>query len=230
LDAFAISLSCLFRLFNDCGTINWRGATKAGISQNGAASNRDTLSENRPALASGILDSLSQTIASNKALRRQLIEQTFFASYKLERVVRELAGVCPEKPSEAHCGAHFPTPATISDNTNSNVATNGQSLHTHRRWFAAKNPAWRSRTRSWTPHGTPPREAAARRVMHKKMQIRAALSRRAKALTQWHWACGICSSRACALVRRTTSLKTKCGGARFDPLVHHACSADDHSV
>ena len=38
--------------------------------------------------------------------------------------------------------------ATISDNTNSNAATNGQSLHTRRHWFAAKNPSWRSRTQS----------------------------------------------------------------------------------
>ncbi len=64
------------------------------------------------------------------------------------------------------------------------LATNGQSLHTRRHWFEAKNPSRRSRTRSWTPHGTPPKEAAAHRVIHKKMQIRALWSRRAKALTQ----------------------------------------------
>ena len=29
---------------------------------------------------------------------------------------------------------------------------------------------------------------------------------------------------------RTTSLKAKCGRARFNPLVHYACSCDDNSV
>jgi hypothetical protein len=53
-------------------------------------------------------------------------------------------------------------------------------------WFAAKNPSWHSRIQSWTPHGTPPKETAAHRVIHKKMQIRAPWSRRAKALTQCH--------------------------------------------
>jgi hypothetical protein len=71
------------------------------------------------------------------------------------------AMVAPETP-EPHC-REVPCPVTISDNTNSTAATNGQSLHTNRRWFAAKNPAWRSRTRSWTPHGTPPKEASAHR-------------------------------------------------------------------
>ncbi len=33
------------------------------------------------------------------------------------------------------------------------------------------------------------------RVIHKKMQIRALWSRRAKALTRWHWSCRICSWR-----------------------------------
>ena len=70
--------------------------------------------------------------------------------------------VAPETP-EPHC-REVPCPVTISDNTNSTAATNGQSLHTHRRWFAAKNLSWRSRTRSWTPHGTPPKEASAHRV------------------------------------------------------------------
>jgi hypothetical protein len=60
----------------------------------------------------------------------------------------------------------------ISGNTNSNVATNGRSLHTRRHWFAAKNPSWRSRTRSWTPHGTPPKGAAAHRVLNKRTQAR----------------------------------------------------------
>ena len=69
--------------------------------------------------------------------------------------------VAPETP-EPHC-REVPCPVTISDNTNSTAATNGQSLHTHRRWFAAKNLSWRSRTRSWTPHGTP-KEASAHRV------------------------------------------------------------------
>jgi hypothetical protein len=76
--------------------------------------------------------------------------------------------VAPETP-EPHC-REVPCPVTISDNTNSTAATNGQSLHTHRRWFAAKNLSWRSRTRSWTPHGTPPKEASAHRVIHKKMR------------------------------------------------------------
>ena len=44
--------------------------------------------------------------------------------------------VAPETP-EPHC-REVPCPVTISDNTNSTAATNGQSLHTHRRWFAAK--------------------------------------------------------------------------------------------
>jgi hypothetical protein len=79
------------------------------------------------------------------------------------------------KTREAHCGAKFPAPVTISDNTNSNAATNGQSLHRRRHWFAAKNPSWRSQTR----HGTPPKEAAAGRAIHQKMQIRAVWSRRA---------------------------------------------------
>src|SRR6516164_2051651 len=86
-------------------------------------------------------------------------------------------------------------PAATSGNTSSNAATNGQSLHTRRRWFAAKNPSWRSRTRSWTPRGTPPKEAAAQRAMHKKTQTRAALSHRAKALAQWDLSCGIGSWR-----------------------------------
>ena len=73
--------------------------------------------------------------------------------------------------------------AATSDNTNSTAATNGQSLHTRRRWFVAKNPSSRSRTQSWTPHGTPPKETAGHRAMHKKMQVRALWSRRAKALT-----------------------------------------------
>ena len=58
-----------------------------------------------------------------------------------------------------------------------------------------KNPSRRSRTRSCTPHDTPPKEAAAHRVIHKNMQLRAALSRTATALAQWHWSCGICSWR-----------------------------------
>ena len=32
------------------------------------------------------------------------------------------------------------------------------------------------------------------------------------------------------VVRLTTALKTKCGGPRFDSLVHHARSCDDNSV
>ena len=78
---------------------------------------------------------------------------------------------------------------------NNDAATNGQSLHTRRHWFAAKSPSWRSRTRSWTPRGSPPKEAAGRRVKHKKMQIRAALSRRARALAESHCSCGIYSWR-----------------------------------
>jgi hypothetical protein len=98
----------------------------------------------------------------------------------------------PFDPPLDHSGAR----ATTDDNTNSGAATNGRSLHTRRHWFAASDPSRRSRTRSWTPHGSPPKEAAAgHRVMHKKMQIRALRSRRAKALTQWHWSCGICSQR-----------------------------------
>jgi hypothetical protein len=43
-----------------------------------------------------------------------------------------------------------------------------------------------------TPRGTPPKEAAAHRATHKKMQIRALLSRTAKdlspvALVLWNW-------------------------------------------
>jgi hypothetical protein len=49
-----------------------------------------------------------------------------------------------------------------------------QSLHMRRRWFVANNPVWRSRTRSWKPHGTPPKEAAEDRAIHKKIQITAA--------------------------------------------------------
>jgi hypothetical protein len=37
-------------------------------------------------------------------------------------------------------------------------------------------------------------------------------------------------SPTCYSARRTTSLKAKCGGARFDPLVHYARSGDDNSV
>ena len=94
---------------------------------------------------------------------------------------------------EPRGGAKFLAVVTTSDNTNNNAATNGQSLHTRRHWFAAKNPSWRSRTRSWTPRGSPPREAAGRRVKHKKMQIGALWSCRAKALTEWHWSSGRCS-------------------------------------
>jgi hypothetical protein len=96
---------------------------------------------------------------------------------------------------EADCGAEFIAQVTISGNTNNNAATNGQSLHTRRHWFAAKNPSRRSRTRSWTRHDTPPKEAAARRVIHKKMQIRALWSRRAEALTYRHWPSEIYSWR-----------------------------------
>ena len=78
-------------------------------------------------------------------------------------------------------------------NTNNDAATNGQSLHTRRHWFAAKSPSWRSRTRSGTPHGTPPKEAAGRRVKHKKMQIAALMSHRATALIEWRWSLGRCS-------------------------------------
>jgi hypothetical protein len=86
--------------------------------------------------------------------------------------------------------------ATISDNTNSNAATNGQSLHTRRHWFAAKNPSWRSRTQLWTPHGTPPKEVPACWVKRKKkVPIRTLWSRRAKMLAQCHWSCGIGSWR-----------------------------------
>ena len=91
--------------------------------------------------------------------------------------------IAPEA-REAHCGAELVAPATINDNTNSNAATNGLSLHTRRHLFAAKSPSRRSRTRSWTQHGTPPKEAAAHQAMHKKMQIRAMWSRRARALTE----------------------------------------------
>jgi hypothetical protein len=91
--------------------------------------------------------------------------------------------------------AWFIALVTISGNTNINAPTNGQSLHTRRHWFAAKNPSWRSRTRSWTPHGTPPKGATGRRVKRKKMQIWGLYSRRAKALTQLHSSCGICSWR-----------------------------------
>ena len=94
---------------------------------------------------------------------------------------------------QAYCG--FPALTTTSDNTSSNAATNGQWLHTRRHWFATKNPSWRSRTRSWTPHGTPPKEAPAHRVIHKKMRVRALWSRRARALGEWHRSCGICSWR-----------------------------------
>jgi hypothetical protein len=86
--------------------------------------------------------------------------------------------------------------ATISDNTNSNAATNGQSLHTRRHSFAAKNPSRRSRTRSSTPHGTPPKEVPACCVKRKKkVPIRTLWSRRAKVLTQCYWSCGIGSLR-----------------------------------
>jgi hypothetical protein len=44
-------------------------------------------------------------------------------------------------------GSHRP----ISDNTNRNAATNGQSLHTRRHWFAVNNPPWRSRTSARHP-------------------------------------------------------------------------------
>ena len=84
-------------------------------------------------------------------------------------------------------------PVTIGGNTNNDAATNSQSLHTRRHWFAAKSPSWRFRTRSWTPRGTPPKEAAGRRVKHKKMQIGALWWRRATALTEWHWSWGRCS-------------------------------------
>ena len=154
---------------------------------------------------------MTQPRSSNRSLRRQLLQQrlrllqiTCIEPLRKPPVNRSqqfvrllhLALVAPET-HEAHCGAKFPALATISDNTNNNAATNGQSLHTRRHWFAAKNPSWRSRTRSWTPHDTPPKEASARRVIHKKIQTRALWSRRAKALTQWHWSCGICSWRAC---------------------------------
>ena len=33
-----------------------------------------------------------------------------------------------------------------------------------------------------------------------------------------------------AVVVRGYRLKTKCGGPRFDSLVHHACSCDDNSI
>ena len=72
--------------------------------------------------------------------------------------------------------------------------------------------------------------AGLHRVKHKKMQVGAALSPRARALAQLHWAYGIGSWRASVCVRRTTSLKAKCRSPRFDPLVHHACSCDDNSV
>ena len=83
---------------------------------------------------------------------------------------------------------------TKGGNTNNNAATDGPSLHTRRHWFAAKNPSWRSRTRSWTLRGTPPKEAAGRRVKHRKKQIGALWSRRAKALTEWHWSSRQCSA------------------------------------
>ena len=91
--------------------------------------------------------------------------------------------VAPEA-REVRCGSDLLAPATISDNTNSNAATNGQLFHTRRHWFAAKSLSWRSRTRFWTLVGTPPKEAAAHRVMHKKVQVRALWSRTAKALTE----------------------------------------------
>ena len=118
------------------------------------------------------------------------------AVHRSEKLVCFLALtlITPE-PRKAHGGTEFLAPAIISDNTNSNAATNGQSLHTRRHWFAAKSPSWRSRTRFWTPHGTPPKEAAAHCVIHKKMQITALWSRRAKALAEWHWSCGLCSWR-----------------------------------
>jgi hypothetical protein len=71
----------------------------------------------------------------------------------------------------------------ISDNTNSNAATSAESLHTRQNWCAAKNPSRRCRTRFWMPHDTPPKEAAAHRVMRKRLQIRALWSRREKAIT-----------------------------------------------
>ena len=105
---------------------------------------------------------------------------------------------------EADCGAEFIARVTISGNTNNNAATNGQSLRTRRHWFAAKSPSWRSRTRFWTPHGTPPKGAAAHCVIHKKMQIKALWSRRAKALAEWHWSCGLCSWRGSIDLTRPT--------------------------
>ena len=86
--------------------------------------------------------------------------------------------------------------ATTSDNTNSNAATNGQSLRTRRHWFAAKNPSRRSRTRSWTPHDTPPKEVPACCVKRKKkVPLKTLWSRRAKVLTRCRWSCRIGSWR-----------------------------------
>jgi len=75
---------------------------------------------------------------------------------------------------------------TISDNTNSNAATNGQSSHTRQHWFAARNHSSRSRTRSWTPHGTHPKEAAGRWVTrNKKVRTRTLWPRTAVPLVLW---------------------------------------------
>jgi len=62
---------------------------------------------------------------------------------------------------------------TISDNTNSDDATKGLSFHKRRRWCAAKNLFWHSHTPFWTPQGSPPKEAAGHRAIHKKIQIMA---------------------------------------------------------
>jgi hypothetical protein len=108
---------------------------------------------------------------------------------------------------------------TKGGNTNNDGATNGQSLHRRRHWFAAISPSWRSRTRSWTPRGTPPKEAAGRRVKHKKMQIGALWSRRATALAQCLWSCGSCASRGHHLTVRVGRqlLQQRLG------LLQHAC-------
>ena len=44
-------------------------------------------------------------------------------------------------------------------------------------------------------HGTPPKEAPALQATHKKMQITALWSRKAKALTEWRWSSGVCPWR-----------------------------------
>ena len=108
---------------------------------------------------------------------------------------REPAAACLES---ARAVRRIAVPTKVG-NTNNDAATNGQSLHTRRRWFVAKSPSWRFRIRSWTPRGSPPKEAAGRRVKHKKMQVGEALSRRARALAQLHWAHGIGSWRACCM-------------------------------